>query len=165
MNLNKYDRRAFVAAVIADIPTVDYDEQIRSLVRKKALEYLPKGLRGLIEKDPDIKRHIEQKNGWFGGIYVYVMGDVAVELKNDPALIEECDKLERLRVEQAERIAEIKSKISGVIDSCRTLKQAKQKLPEFEKYLPTERGVTGVTNLPVANLVADLSKLGWPKAA
>ena len=36
--------------------------------------------------------------------------------------------------------------------------------PEFEKYLPSEAQPT--KNLPaLANVVADLSKLGWPKNA
>ena len=36
-------------------------------------------------------------------------------------------------------------------------------LPEFEKYLPAERDVTGTVNLPVANVLAELTNLGWPK--
>lgn len=50
-------------------------------------------------------------------------------------------------------------------ETCSTLKTAKERLPEFEKYLPTERGTTGTINLPVANTVADLINAGWPKGA
>ena len=58
----------------------------------------------------------------------------------------------------------LKEKISGVIAGCTTVKTAKARLPEFAKYLPEE--VEKTQNLPaIANLVADLTKLGWPKDA
>lgn len=58
----------------------------------------------------------------------------------------------------------LKAKLTAAIAACFTLKQAKERLPEFVKYLPTDRDSTGTSNLPaVANLVADLVQLGWPK--
>jgi hypothetical protein len=54
--------------------------------------------------------------------------------------------------------------LAGVVEACSTLKQLKERLPEFTKYYPTEEAPTA--NLPaLANVVADLSKLGWPKGA
>jgi hypothetical protein len=54
--------------------------------------------------------------------------------------------------------------LKGVIESCSSLKQLNERLPEFKKYFPTEE--KPVANLPaLANVVAELSKLGWPKGA
>jgi hypothetical protein len=36
MRLNKYDKDAFVAAVMADVPQVDYDEQAKTLLEAAA---------------------------------------------------------------------------------------------------------------------------------
>lgn len=61
---------------------------------------------------------------------------------------------------QARRTAE--EDLSGVLQGCKTLKQLHAALPEFAKYFPTEDAAS--TNLPaVANVVAGLSALGWPK--
>ena len=54
------------------------------------------------------------------------------------------------------------AKLSAIVNGCTTLAQLKKLLPEFISYFPTEAEPT--KNLPaVANMVADLSKLGWPK--
>ncbi len=55
----------------------------------------------------------------------------------------------------------IYNKLSGVMESVRTLVQLKKLLPEFTAYFPTEE--EPAKNLPaVANLVTDMVKLGWP---
>jgi hypothetical protein len=52
--------------------------------------------------------------------------------------------------------------LNSAIMSCTTLAALKKTFPEFEKYYPTEEQPT--KNLPaLANVVADLTKLGWPK--
>jgi hypothetical protein len=57
---------------------------------------------------------------------------------------------------------EAHTKLSAIVNGCNTLAQLKKLLPEFISYFPSEAAPT--KNLPaVANMVADLSKLGWPK--
>lgn len=57
----------------------------------------------------------------------------------------------------------LRKQLTAVIASCTTLKQAKEALPEFIKYLPKEPGSAIDRTLPVVgNLVADLVKAGWP---
>jgi len=56
------------------------------------------------------------------------------------------------------------SSIKGIAYGCSTLRQLKEALPELEKYMPKEDAPT--RNLPaVANVVADMVKLGWKGAA
>jgi hypothetical protein len=55
-----------------------------------------------------------------------------------------------------------KLNLQNAIMACTTLKALETTFPEFKKYFPTETQPT--KNLPaLANVVADLSKLGWPK--
>jgi hypothetical protein len=63
--------------------------------------------------------------------------------------------------EEDERSA-MKHKLTHAFEGIRTLKAALKTFPEFKKYMPTEAEPT--KNLPaLANVMADLSKLGWPK--
>jgi hypothetical protein len=69
--------------------------------------------------------------------------------------------LKPYKTEDDERYA-TKRKLQGIVEGCSTLKQLQTLMPEFKQYMPTEAAPT--KNLPtVANMVADLSKLGWPK--
>jgi len=64
--------------------------------------------------------------------------------------------------EEDEKYHSAISNLNSAIMSCGTLAALKKTFPEFEKYYPTEEQPT--KNLPaLANVVADLSKLGWPK--
>lgn len=57
-----------------------------------------------------------------------------------------------------------RASVRSAIYGCSTLKQAKERLPEFEKYLPAERDGKYIPNLPaVANLVTEMMNAGWPK--
>ncbi len=53
-------------------------------------------------------------------------------------------------------------KLEGILADCRTVKQFKDMLPEFEKYAPDET-VAPTKNTPVTtNLMAEVVALGWP---
>ena len=163
MNLNKYDKEAFVNAVINDIPQVDYAEQIRKLTVDAAISHLPAVLVDAM-KDPEVAEHIDKSYVYFGNMGMHVPGsNMYTALNQDKDFMEKMKPLEDAREAQAAQIEAMRASIAGMINGCKTLKQAKERLPEFEKYLPAERDGTGVGNLPVANVVADLTKMGWPK--
>ena len=53
-------------------------------------------------------------------------------------------------------------KLEGILANCRTVKQFKDALPDFEKYAPDET-VAPTKNTPVTtNLMAEVVALGWP---
>jgi len=53
-------------------------------------------------------------------------------------------------------------KLEGILPDCRTVKQFKDMLPEFEKYAPDET-IAPTKNTPVTtNLMAEVVALGWP---
>lgn len=162
MNLNKYDREAFVRAVMDDVPSTDYVTQMRDLGTKTAVASLPPEVQVVLEKHPD---YLERGSVGMPGRNSLYMVRPSYRILQDgyPEVWAELVELESKNREQAARREALEAKLKAIIEGCRTLKQAKERLPEFEKYLPAERGVTGTTNLPVANLVAELNAAGWPK--
>lgn len=165
MNLTKSDREAFVNAVMNDVPKEDYNEQAHSYLKKRSIVHLPKALQEAIKKDKEVLDHVETTYVHVAsfGVYLYGNSYIRVLIEKDEECVAHVEKLSKLSKEQALRLDDLRSSLTGVIGMCRTLKQAKERLPEFEKYLPAERGATGVTNLPIVNLIANLTQMGWPK--
>lgn len=163
MKLTNDDRNAFVRAVMDDVPQIDYQKQAADLVLVEAVKKLPPKVAALWA-DKTLRPYVAmcQLGHAFGYAEVPCHPDVTLNLPKD--VLDAVGKLTSLRYEQQSARNVLKSKVLATIKGCNTLKQAKAALPEFEKYLPKERESTGVGNLPaVANLVADLTKAGWPK--
>lgn len=75
----------------------------------------------------------------------------------------ELGELSVLRGEQKKKRQELESRLRSVAYSCSTLKQLNAALPEFEKYMPSDKEALA-QNLPaLANVVADFIAAGWPK--
>lgn len=166
MRLTKADKDAFVAAVMDDVPKVDYGEKTRSLIKQWGLESLPEDLQPLAKKYPSyFETRWVQAPAHLPSVYVVCAPDWACGGMRDkaPLLYAQLVELSQEAKQQADVLDALRRKVTGMINTCSTLKAAKKLLPEFEKYLPADRDVTGVVNLPVANVLADLTNLGWPK--
>lgn len=167
MRLNKDDKDAFVRAVMDDVPQVDYQAQFEKIVREDAVAKLPPKIRA-IWNDKDLRHHIKTTT-IYGPYFNYSrqFGGVAVpgceyEIKDDAAI--KVKEISDASLAQKTTRNELRAKVESVINGCSTLKQALERLPEFAKYLPKDRDGTGVGSLPaVSNVVADLTKAGWPK--
>ncbi|MFA5388045.1 MAG: Nmad5 family putative nucleotide modification protein [Candidatus Paceibacterota bacterium] len=169
MRLTKTDKEAFVHAVMQDVPEVDYKDQARKKAHAALDAQLPKEVQAFVKKCP----------GWLNEDFTHLPGNLGVvcavrplggfrpyHIRDTmPELWEELKVLADVDTAQSSRRAALKSSVMGVINACNTLKQAKERLPEFEKYLPADRDGNVTAGLPVANVVADLVKLGWPKSA
>lgn len=166
MRLTKADKDAFVAAVMDDVPKIDYDEKTRSLLKHWGLESLPEELRPMAVKYPDQfeKRYIRTPVN-LPGVYVICRVDWVCDgfQNKEPMLYAQLVALSQEAKKQKATLDALRRKVTGMINTCSTLKAAKKLLPEFEKYLPADRDGTGVVDLPVANVLADLTDLGWPK--
>lgn len=166
MKLTKVHREAFVKAVLQDAPQVNYEEQAHKFAKECAIEYLPAQLRqfALSENTQD---YLSMETIWFNQhftgicpVRVFASRNKSFAFKADDR--KKLDKIEKLAQAQIEQRQALKERVAGVIASCTTLKIAKERLPEFAKYLPEE--IEKTQNLPaIANIVADLTKLGWPK--
>lgn len=148
MKLTRSDRAAFVHAVLQDVPAEDWRAQFDAVTRD---EVLP-----LVVAHPHVA---VVRHAWGGNANVF--------LKDCPETADVRAKLAAItEAQDAEYTARtaLQRKLEAAIGACSTLAAAQKALPEFEKYLPKDRTTTGATSLPVvANLVADLTKLGWPK--
>ena len=185
MKLSKSHREYFVRAVLADVPTKNYPTQAEDLARKLCqAKYKELGLSGV-----DINRL--KHTGIYIRVWQEVGSDTVVAARPSDAMrgyyssssfaqiggnglseyeiaeIADCPEMLAIRqgyADERNMLNNLCKQLTAVIASCTTLKQAKEALPEFIKYLPEEPGSAINRTLPVVgNLVADLSKAGWPK--
>lgn len=166
MQLNQYDREAFVRAVMDDVPKVDYQTRGRKLA-VEALDSL---------QPPEIAAvKAAGLTNWLDSTYIYVPGNLdnfyyKAKYENNvlrdqkPKVWKQLEEISGKLQDQTSKRAALTESLTSAIKACKTLKQAQERLPEFVKYLPAERDTHGTLNLPVVtNLVADLVKEGWPK--
>lgn len=157
MKLTNTLRQAFVRAAMNDVPSVDYTEQIRTLVNSKVKKlHIKAGIQDL---------HTERLNSHYfnfahqGFSVRGLTNEEHSQMKLDPELKALEAKYEAQRQEQRK----LETSLTGVIAGCNTRKQAVNALPEFEKYLPAD-DVAAIRSLPaLANVLTDFVKAGWPK--
>ena len=180
MKLTKTHKAEFVQAVLADVPTKNYPTQAEDLARKLC-QTKYKEL-GLDKVDPtrlayasiyvrvwasDIMLADRPKDGSYypANTFAQIAGKGLNE--HEIAEITDCPEMMAIRqgfADELNMLNNLHKQLTAVIAACSTLKQAKEALPEFIKYLPEESGNVVDRTLPVVgNLVADLSKAGWPK--
>lgn len=157
MKITQYERKAIVHAIMADVPTPDRSKRhadlqaalvkLMSTPARKVYSATPKALATYYTGDSTY-------NGVDWDTRTVVIGDVTVNQINALTKPYEVE-------DEAHRIAA--QRLRSAVDSCTTRKQLMDRLPEFEKYYPSADAPMS-KNLPaLANVVADLAKLGWPK--
>jgi hypothetical protein len=168
MKLNKFHKQAIVRSIMADVPKVDKDKR-RAAIQAEVVKLMSPAVRKIYNTIPSAlrKQHVGDLiyNGTNWNERDIIAGDVAEKdiIAGDVAEKDIKAICEPYKAEDETRYKAERS-LAGVVEACSTLKQLKERLPEFTKYYPTEEAPTA--NLPaLANVVADLSKLGWPKGA
>ena len=185
MKLTKKHREDFVEAVMSDVPTTDYATQAENRARYLYIQFAKKA--GVIDIPHErlcmrscavyLSKHSQshkfarngREEGWGWkdndrccffhiGVPGLTIEEAEDSIEEDP----EIQKLVDLFIAEQNKLADLRQKVTAVIAACSTLKQAKEALPEFEKYLPAEPGNVDRTLPVVGNLVADLTKAGWP---
>lgn len=158
MKLTKYQKEAIVRAIMNDVPkpnkTMRYSEVQAAIVKAMSPE-----CRKVYNKTPSALATQHTGSLTYDDCsyrtHSVTIGDVSKEKLE--AILEPYKKAD-------EAYRKAKSQLTAAVEGCNTLKQLEAALPEFKKYFPTEQQPT--KNLPaLANVVADLSKLGWPKKA
>lgn len=155
--ITKYDKEAIVRAIMNDVPVVDKAKR-KAELQANIVKLMSPECRKVFKNTPDALRTYHLGEIIYDGNWSsrdIIRGDVPTE-KVD----ELCEKYK----EEDKQRHDVRVKIKGAIEACSTYKQLMTRLPEFEKYYP--KPDAPATNLPaLANVVADLSKLGWPKGA
>jgi hypothetical protein len=162
MRLTKSDKEAFVRAVMADVPMIDYDDQAGRLLQEAAVKDMPATV-FTVYVDTRTRHYLHTERVWTPGCLQTAHIYHGRGWKPSEELKAKLDELSELKRQQAQAQLEIQSKIQGVINSCTTLKRAQELLPEFAKYLPAERETQAQHAPAITGLVVDLTKLGWPK--
>lgn len=153
MRLDKYTKKAIHRAIMADVPKLfTNDEAAKQEIQEALVKAMSPLARKLYKQNPAAlaKRHFSSWDYGFRSSVDLIVGDA------DSAAVLKPYK------DAHDRRSSVGERIESVIEGCSTLKQLKALLPEFEKYMPSETAPS--KNLPaVANIVSDLTKLGWPK--
>ena len=156
MKLNKYTKQAIVRAIMADVPKPDKTKR-HAAVQAAIVKAMSPECRKVYNKTPKalVTHHVGETtyDGCNWHTREVIKGDVAeVQVK---AILKPYE-------EEDEAYRKARGQLEAAVEGCSTLNALKKAFPEFEKYMPLESQPT--KNLPaLANVVADLSKLGWPK--
>jgi len=152
MKLTTYTKQAIVSSILNDLPTIDTPKE-KVKMQEALVKAMSPEARKLYKTHPKalLNQHI---SGYHYGLDMHCMficGDADVH-----------DVLKPWRDAQDLRNL-AKSKLASAVNSCSTLKQLSDRMPEFARYYPTEAQPT--KNLPaLIDVAADLCKLGWPVA-
>lgn len=174
MNLNQSIRSAIVRSVIADIPRKYTNEEIQKklqqIMEEDLFKYAPKAVIAAY-KDKEAKNWLSWTSsnaGYLATGKSYWCGMPQIQRLSDfdpsDSAREKITEYLKLAETELDEINAIRTSLASAIEGIRTSKQFLLRFPELEKYLPREDGRT--SNLPaIANVVAGLVKLGWPKDA
>lgn len=156
--INKWDKQAIVKAIMDDVPAPDRKKR-RDELQAAIVKVMSPEARKLYKSCPSALRTYHVGDVTYDGCNWatrdVIVGDVKEVVINE---------LKEKYLVEDRAFNEARYALKGAIEACNTYKQLMTRLPEFEKYYP-KPDAKG-TNLPaLANVVADLSKLGWPKGA
>lgn len=156
MRLSKIQKQAIVRAVMQDMPPIDTTKRAND-IKEAIVKAMSPEVRKLYKTKPQALRatsveYADPFSRWSGKC---VVGDVTDE---------QIKEIVAPYKKQEDEYHKARNRLECAFEGITTLKQAEATFPEFKKYYPTEEQPT--KNLPaLANVVADLSKLGWPKDA
>ena len=156
MKLSKLTKEAIVRAIWNEVPEIDYK------VRKEAIQA------ALVEMfAPEVKvvykkRPTALNKDIYSGVLSYEMPYQERYLIVADLTEEQIESVLDPHTEENAARTRAKDKLEDLVMGCSTRKQLVNLLPECEKYLPAEASTD--RSLPVvANVIADMTKLGWPK--
>ena len=151
MNLDKYVKQSIVKAIMAELPRVD-SEALRTEIQDKLVAAMSPECQALYTKAPNAlaTRYVTRVVDGYYSVN-FVSGDLTEEA---------FAKIVKPYEEMYAHRADIETKLHAAIAPIRTRKQFINRFPEFSQHVPAEEG-TCATLPAIANIVADLVKLGW----
>lgn len=163
--LNEHLRNCIVRAIMDDVPSTDYKEEIKKAAQNVAIELLPPEVR-VLAKHPELSQYVRVTSMYLGyirfSINVFGLDDNDYDVKLREAIEPAVTQLNKLHEAQEEQRNIIESKVRGVVHSARTAEALVKIAPEFEKYLP--KGTTAPQYpVVVTDTITELMKAGWPK--
>lgn len=154
MNLTKLHKQAIVRAIMQDTPPLPREKWAEE-IKAAVIKAMSPEVRKLYKTKPNALRHasVPLTNVYRHWGDEMPVGDVTKD--QIKAIVEPYEK-------QVTERRDMEKKLEHAFEGIRTVKQAMTTFPEFAKYYPSEAQPT--KNLPaLANVMADLTRLGWPK--
>ncbi len=154
--LTKHEKESIARAIIQDVPQVDRIKR-RAAIQAALVKAMSPECRKIYSRTPDALKTFHLGDLTYSGSdwnsREVVAGDVPKD--NIEAILAGYKEEDR-------KYREVKHNLQAAILGCSTVKQLEARLPELKKYFPTAEKPT--VNLPaLTNVVADLTKLGWPR--
>lgn len=171
MRLTNTIRDAFVTAVLADTPKVDYQTECRKVIEQHLKDIMPPKIAAAL-KDPACAEYFSHNyvtwdsSPW--GSMAFLAAPMPANSKHGYYHIKDMETVHKLNTlvtnykAQLKQRDELQQKLQAAIYGFTTVKAALQAMPEFAKYLPDPEKPADRSVPAVANLVADLMAAGWP---
>jgi hypothetical protein len=157
MKIDKYVRQSIVRAIMNDVPKPDKAKR-RADLQAAIVKAMSPAVRKVFKECPGAL-----KTSYFGDLTYNAVNWDTRDLVVGDVPDEKLEELTKPYRDEDKAIDEARIKLQGAIEGCNTRKALMTRLPEFEKYYPAEEAPMS-KNLPaLANVMSDLSKLGWPK--
>jgi hypothetical protein len=156
MKLSKQIKQAVVRSIMLDVPKPNKANR-HQIVQAALTKAMSPECRKVFTRTPEVLAEKHTGDTTYDGVR---WSTRHVRLGDAPEKVLD-EVIHKFRQED-EAYGKARDNLEMAVMACNTLKQLADTFPEFQKYMPTEQQPT--KNLPaLANVVADLSKLGWPK--
>jgi hypothetical protein len=173
MRMSNNIRDAFVAAVMADVPKIDYEQRIRDAVSKLCEKATPPAVKKMLAS--------EELNHWVNKVHINLnhynlKGKIDFPNEQVSLVIHgpgtewfhelAGDAISTIAAEWRKSIetrARLKSSLIAVTSNCTTTTQVAEAFPDFARYLPQSEADAARQLPAIANVVDDFAKAGWPK--
>lgn len=156
MRLTNEMKRKIVVNVMAELPRIDYGTQMRERFSALQLEHLKKQE---VFKDVTWKDVTDN----FNAQSVYILDMVflgylykSIDEHKDTVMLD----LHKKRWDQNNKHKNLRTSLTGALESVTTVKKLLEMYPEFEKHLnlpPVKK------QLPATNVIKELMEAGWTK--
>jgi hypothetical protein len=175
IRLNDSIRSAFVNSVLQDTPKVDHMEQRRKVIQDHLFAIAPASVMRMYKDKatqiyfrPDHVCYESENNSrysWGLGKFWLVPdtdGGSTTYKITDKDVVLALRKIDADEIAQSKVLGSLETKLYATIRSFNTVKQARDAMPEFAKYLPEDADPKCKTLPAITDLVTDLMKAGWP---
>lgn len=163
VRLTEHIKTNIANAVMADVPKIDYMQQIEDKVLAWAVAKLPAPVFALY-KDEQMRPWISHAELYLKGVGTVRVpyGGLSTTSEEDNAAYEHANDLIVKHIEQDEKFDDMRRVVMSAINSVSTVERLIAIAPDLSKY--AERFLTGKA-YPVApvDMLKELRDAGWPK--
>lgn len=164
MDLNSSHKKAFVSAVLKDVPEVDYAQQLRDNIESIIVRNLPKEIQEM-RKNKSLACYLTGRAVYAFDVGVHIVGVLenygkpSIEKFSTPDEWLELNNIYNLKGKQDFNRKVLERELTASVSGVRTLKQLQKLFPELVKYMPNQ--IEAVDNLPATNVISKLVSSGW----